>query len=333
MNNTVVDLKPAGALTVAHSNGRMDVADILSHVATVQAVMKAVMKPEVHYGIVPGTNKPSLYKPGAEVLCMVFRISPSYQVEELSTADTVRYRVTCSGTHQLSGTLLGTGMGEASSAEEKYKWRKAYDNEFNATPENMRRRKQGWDKQKKAHYDILQVRTESADLANTILKMANKRAMLAMVLNVTAASDCFTQDMEDMEEKLRAHLAAQDNGGEPPPPAEPTPYPDDTFKEYLPIWKKAIAKGQKPEDVINKVNSLSPTTPLTDAQKDAIRALAKADKPAITFADIAAMLAKAKNADELNTANDLIKEIPDAAQKAELRAKYDNRAAELAGTA
>ena len=37
-----------------------------------------------------------------------------------------------------------------------------------------------------------------ADQYNTVLKMANKRSLVAAVLNATAASDIFTQDIEDM---------------------------------------------------------------------------------------------------------------------------------------
>ena len=37
-----------------------------------------------------------------------------------------------------------------------------------------------------------------ADQYNTVLKMANKRSLVAAVLNSTAASDIFTQDIEDM---------------------------------------------------------------------------------------------------------------------------------------
>ena len=36
-------------------------------------------------------------------------------------------------------------------------------------------------------------------VAITVLKMANKRSLVAAVLNATAASDIFTQDIEDMD--------------------------------------------------------------------------------------------------------------------------------------
>jgi hypothetical protein len=170
---------------------------IRAQVNLIQEVMQAVMKKEVHYGTIPGTPKPTLFKPGAEVLCATFRIAPSYRIEDLSTGDVARYRVVCVGTHQATGIVLGEGAGACSSGEEKYKWRKAYDKEWDATPEDRRRVKHGRD------YSNKQVRTEPADLDNTILKMACKRAQVAMTLNVTAASDIFTQDIEDLPEELR----------------------------------------------------------------------------------------------------------------------------------
>ncbi len=52
-----------------------------------------------------------------KLLCMVFRIAQSYEVRDLSTADTVRYQSVCIGTHQMSGLVLGSGMGECSTGE------------------------------------------------------------------------------------------------------------------------------------------------------------------------------------------------------------------------
>lgn len=266
--NAVVEMK-TGALAAHQSGGRMAVADIISHVALVQEVMRAVMKPNVHYGVIPGTgDKPTLYKQGAEVLCMAFRVADSYQVEDLSTPDVVRYRVTCTGTHQATGTVLGAGMGEASSGEEKYKWRKAYDDEFEATPENLRRIKFG-------KYKTKQVRTEPADLANTILKMANKRAKIAMTINVTACGDMFGQDLEDMDEALRDHLSRHGEEGAPvnaqPGRQAPPTWPDDAFEAQFARWKKAVeAKLKTADDILAMARSKGA---LTDAQEARIKAL------------------------------------------------------------
>jgi hypothetical protein len=177
-------------------------ADVRQHVNLIQEVMQAVMKKEVHYGVIPGCKKPSLYKPGAEVLAATFRIAVSYRVEDLSAPGCIRYRVVAVGTHQTTGIVMGEGMGECSSDEEKYKWRKALEQEeFDLTPETQRRVKFG--KSHQGTYKTLQIKTEPADAANTILKMACKRAQVAMTLNVTAASDIFSQDIEDLPDHLR----------------------------------------------------------------------------------------------------------------------------------
>lgn len=187
---------------VLHQAKPLTAAEIRGHVNRVQEVMQAVMQKDVHYGIVPGSKKPSLYKPGAEVLAVSFHIAPSFRVEDLSDGDQIRYRVTAVGTHQATGIVMGEGMGECSSNEEKYKWRRAVcKEEWDLTPPDRRRVKFGTWQGKTQLTD--QVRTEPADIANTVLKMAIKRAQVAMTLNVTAASDCFTQDIEDLPDHLR----------------------------------------------------------------------------------------------------------------------------------
>lgn len=203
--NDVIDMHAReSAGIVAAETHRYSVSEIRQRVNLVQEVMRAIMKMDTHYGTIPGTPKPTLYKPGAEVLCVTFRIAQEYRVEDLSTADVARYRVTCIGRHQTTGIVLGEGMGECSSGEEKYKWRGAVCvEEFDLTPENMRRLK--FAKYRGEIEKKTQVRTEAADLSNTVLKMACKRAMIAMTLNVTAASDIFTQDIEDLPEELRDH--------------------------------------------------------------------------------------------------------------------------------
>ena len=135
----VVEMPRTG---IVPSAGRMAVAEVVQHAMVVQEVMQAVMKPNLHYGKIPGTDKPTLYKAGAEKLCQVFMIDDDYEIEDLSVGDAVRYRVKCIGAHQSSRTRLGSGVGECSSGEEKYKWRKAIcTEEFAATPQTLRHTK------------------------------------------------------------------------------------------------------------------------------------------------------------------------------------------------
>ena len=109
---------------------------------------------------------------------------------------------------QQSGSFLGAGVGECSSNEEKYRWKKAVcDEEWDETPEDRKRNvwKKGY---KKPNHQVKQVRTNSADVANTILKMAKKRALVDAVLTITAASDIFEQDIEDLPEGVEGAAPA-----------------------------------------------------------------------------------------------------------------------------
>lgn len=207
----------------------MSEVDMRMQVNLIQKVMKEVMKPDVHYGKIPGTPKVSLWKPGAEVLCVTFHIAPSFKIEDLGGKGFARYRVCSIGTHQGTSIVLGEGWGACSSLEEKYKWRKTNSNaEWDNTPEEFRRTKYGYDKQERREYEVKQVRMEPADIDNTILKMAVKRAHVSMTLNVTAASDIFTQDIEDLPEGFvhdegtngRAEVE-QPRGKQNPPPPRP----------------------------------------------------------------------------------------------------------------
>lgn len=186
---------------------------VRARVNLIQQVMRGVMKEGTHYGRIPGAgDKPSLFKPGAETLAVTFRIAVDPLVEDLSSEDEAHFRIVCRGIHQDTGALLGSGIGEASSNEEKYRWRRAVcDEEYEATTEDRRRVK--WGKGKGGStYTVKQVRTSPADVANTVLKMAKKRAQVDMTLSVTGASDIFAQDIEDLPEGLRSVIVEEEDG-------------------------------------------------------------------------------------------------------------------------
>lgn len=190
-------------LAVVVDNLPATAKEIQAQVQTIQQVMNAVMKDSVHFGKIPGCgDKPALLKAGAEKLMATFRLAADPQVQDLSTADEIRYRVTVRML-TFDGRFVGAGIGECSSGEEKYKWRKAVcEEEFNETPEDRRREK--WIKPyQKTAFKVKQIRTQPADVANTILKMAKKRALVDGVITATAASDIFAQDLEDMPDELR----------------------------------------------------------------------------------------------------------------------------------
>lgn len=220
------DLIPvtASAPTVI-DRGMLPVAEVTSRVRRIQEVMASLMKDGTHYGTIPGTPKPTLYQPGAELLCLTFRIAATPRVEDLCSDETVRYRVVMQATSQVSGELLGEGVGECSSDETKYRWaRPTCDEEWAETPESHRREK--WIRGKQGHFKAKQVRTSPADVANTILKMAAKRALIAMTRTVLACSDIFAQDLEDLPEGVREAVVEDDTTSKPaiqPPQRKSTP--------------------------------------------------------------------------------------------------------------
>jgi hypothetical protein len=183
---------------ISITEGRRSVQQMVAQREAIVEAMQRVMKPDIDYGKVPGTDKPSLWKPGSEKILSMFNLAATPTVEDLSTPDTIRYRVHVSVHHIPTGNVLGVGVGEASSAETKYQWRKVVcAAEWDATPEDRRRIcwKNG---SNETFYTVNQVRTNMEDVANTILKMAKKRGQIDVVLTVTAASDVFSQDVEDL---------------------------------------------------------------------------------------------------------------------------------------
>jgi len=217
---------------------------VLKNRDTVRQVMGGVMEKGKHYGVIPGTgDKPTLLKPGAEVLLSTFRIATTLSVEDLSNDDEVRYRVVVKGIHGPSGTDLGEGIGECSSSESKYKWRKATcQQEFDETDRDRRRLK--WITPNNGEpFALHQVRTEPSDQANTVLKMAKKRALIDFTLTALAVSDMFSQDLEELEEELRGEPPAGDAGNAGAPSQQQSGGRPATTKPQATTGKSAERKG------------------------------------------------------------------------------------------
>lgn len=169
----------------------MSVASIRERSQHVQALIKDLMVEDVHYMVIPGTKNKSLTKQGSEMLLSAFHISVEPHVEDKSDPDAVRFTVRAVGTHMSSGIIVGVGIGRCSSNEEKYKWRQAVcEAEWANTAVERRRVKYG-SKQGGGFYTVQQIRTNPEDVANTILKMAKKRAQADLCLTALAASDAF----------------------------------------------------------------------------------------------------------------------------------------------
>ncbi len=195
--------------------------DSIINVRTVQQRQKSIwdlmanaMDKGTDYGTTPGCgDKPSLYKSGSEKILSLFQLAVEPQVKDLcplGAGPYDEYRIRVFVNLQHNGVFSGKGLGECSSWEEKYKWRRAVnDAEFeymqNINPDLVRI-KFGKGYQSKPDYQIKQVRVPTADIANTVLKMGKKRAQIDATLTVTAASAIFSQDLEDMPEEIAAEI-------------------------------------------------------------------------------------------------------------------------------
>lgn len=210
--------------------GELSVVEVLAQVEKIQTLMQKAMKENEHYGKIPGTPKPTLLKAGAEKLCLMFRLDPQYEITETRDGNHLTITSRCTLYHVTSGLRMGSGMGSCSTRESKYAYRKGERTCPTCGNESIIKGKQQfgggwlcWPKRDgcgakfsdgdKSIEDQNTDRVENPDIAdvyNTVLKMSNKRALVAGVLNVTAASDIFTQDLEDIGEARRSIEPSED---------------------------------------------------------------------------------------------------------------------------
>lgn len=134
-----------------------------------KSFVKSQMIEGVDFGLIPGTQKPSLYKPGAEKLCNIFQLGSRIVGEPIVVMDRdpanafAMFTYTVEVFHIPSGKAIAQCQGSANSNEKKY------------------------------------MRKPIGDLLNTLQKMAQKRAHVGAVISATGASDFFTQDLEDLK--------------------------------------------------------------------------------------------------------------------------------------
>ncbi|WP_411821231.1 hypothetical protein [Leptospira sp. 'Mane'] len=189
------------------------VSTITKNRQIIQKLMKDVLREGEHYGNIPGTDKPTLLKPGAENLCFTFRLCPRIQDQIRDLGNGHREVIsTCSIYSVESGDLLASVSGSCSTMESKYRYR---GNGFQVTgepiPQDSREMKSEYRKKgygmKNINGEWYWVRytggkLENPDLAdtwNTVLKIAQKRALIAAVLVSLAVSDMYNQDLDDMD--------------------------------------------------------------------------------------------------------------------------------------
>ncbi len=145
-----------------------DIRELKGQYDMFRRLQREVLEEGVDYGYPAGKHhemeKPSLYKSGAEKLTRLFNLTPQFELlKAVEEPDFVMYMFKCV-LKTRDGFVVGEGYGSCNSNEKRY-WRE-----------------------------------DPLANANTILKMAKKRAHVDAVLTGLGASNVFTQDLEDMED-------------------------------------------------------------------------------------------------------------------------------------
>lgn len=212
-------------------------AEMRIRVQQLDEFYRGVMQKGTDYDVIPGTPKPTLLQPGAQMLDAVFGLAPIFEEIEGTVRDYeggfFAYEIRCKLLSKATGETVAEGLGSCNNKEGRYRWRDAkptcpecgYELRVsrNAPEWYCWRQKGGCG----ATYPLDQIeaggKVENDDpytLANTILKMAQKRAHVAATLNATGASRIFTQDVEDMGPLVGTVTAAT---SEPAPRANGQP--------------------------------------------------------------------------------------------------------------
>jgi len=157
-------------VVVTESNRIIDMVDldtlesVMGRINKFQQLVQKNLKQDLDYGIIPGTKKPTLLKPGAEKILMLLGLRSEFDIAN-ETRDFERgffqYQIKCK--LYRNDILITEGMGACNTKESRYK------------------------------------NSDGFSMDNTVLKMAKKRALVDAALLVGSLSDLFTQDLEDMD--------------------------------------------------------------------------------------------------------------------------------------
>lgn len=244
-----------------------------------QRVAHARMIEGHDFGVIPGTSKPTLLKPGAEKIAKLLGLADTYEIldrQEDWQRPFFRYLIKCRLTHLGAGATISEGLGECNSMEDKYRWRESKRKCPYCDAEAIIKGKAeyggGWlcfgkkggcgAKFNDGDPDIEGQtigRVENEDIysqVNTLVKMAKKRALVDAALSAGRLSDVFTQDIEDIPGmgKVEQPLSSEPDTTPPAPvdwlPSEESPIdipPIINANDLLARAKKEF--GMTPEQV------------------------------------------------------------------------------------
>lgn len=178
------------------------------------AFIASQMREGVDYGVIPGTKKKSLWKPGSEKLlyynglCGRLEPAPGTVVDWKAGFFNYEYKATVYS--KKTGKVFAEYYGSCNSKEDKYAYNWVYETRI---PKGLKKEDLETKKMKsKEGGTYLLYRIENNDpysLVNTFQKMAQKRALISATVLACRASENFTTDLEEGEEPLEPITQSQ----------------------------------------------------------------------------------------------------------------------------
>lgn len=208
----------------------------------IRQVMKQEMQEGQDYGKIPGCgDKPGLFQPGAQKLCLTFRLTPKVSREMLRDLGNHHREYEFTVTLHSAAGREWDGVGTCSTMESKYRYRQGERSCPNCGKKTIIKGKAeyggGWicfskkggcgakwaDGAKEIEsQNVGKIEHDNpADFWNTVRKMAFKRALVHAAINATNTSELWSQDLED----LPIGASVSDSGEAEPQQSKPKPAP------------------------------------------------------------------------------------------------------------
>jgi len=198
-----MDGKDTGIIEVSQrqlaNRGNASPDQLAFQTQTLMEIYRRIMQKDTDYGVIPGTPKPALYQPGAQIL----RLAAGLEVEVVHieserqlTIGFINHSFVCR-LKNADGMVVGSCEGAANSYEDRYRYRWVSERDLPAGIDKAtltsKKRKGNY-----GEYHVYRIENDNpANLDNTLVKMAQKRAFVGAILMATGASRIFTQDVED----------------------------------------------------------------------------------------------------------------------------------------
>lgn len=193
--------------------------EVSRRLAELQQFVRSQMIEGVDYGTIPGTQRPTLLKPGAEKLAYFYGLATEFVLADKMEdweKGLFGYVVRCDMVSLQHHQVIASGLGEANTYESRYRYRWVWPDKV---PPGLDATELPRDKHKRVRIP----NDDPYSLRNTVLKMAKKRALVDAVLIATRSSGLFTQDVEDLVDSEIIDVPAHTE--KTPPKATKTPDP------------------------------------------------------------------------------------------------------------